>query len=296
MTRRILLPLEHGDDATSAVELARWMALRRKAELLLLRVEEWPVSGSFGFGWTAPWRAGQLKELKTALEGPEGVSATILSDDALPAASILKQAQLRGASLIIVPFRHERALLRVLSVHPADRVLREATLPVLAVPAAGARRVPAVSRVLYAYENGPEAVLGLRHAIDFAQMFDASVVLQRLRTATPPEPLLPRKRAEPRGEQETKSLEGRLLWILKRREVPSQVLPPADEPPRDLVPALAQNGIDLVLLTRTRNSGKAPLSLARHVLQEARVPVLLTREESPLSTLHEAGSRLRIGI
>ncbi len=298
MIKRILLPLEHGDDATSAVALARRMAQRRRAELLLLRVEEWPISGSFGFGWAPSWRAGHLQALKSDLEGNEGVPATILSTEALPASSILKHARLRAASLIIVPYRHERALLRVLAGHPADRILRESPLPVLAVPATEPPRNPGFSRLLYTYENGPQAVPGLHRAIDFAQMFDASLFLQRLRSAAAPAaagPFEPRDDAA-EGGQDARSLEGRLLWILKRREVPTQVLPAAGEPLRDVVGAVVQNGIDLALVSRTRDSERARLSLTRHVLDEAQIPVLLTPEESPLSPFTGAGSRVRVGI
>jgi nucleotide-binding universal stress UspA family protein len=301
MMKRILLSLEHGDDGTSAVALARWMAQRRNAELLLLRVEEWPIAGSFGFGWAPSWRAGRLQGLKSDLETREGVPATIVSPEAQPAASILKQARLRAASLVVVPYRHERALLRVLGGHPADRILRDAPLPVLAVPASESPRAPGVSRLLYTYENGPDAVPGLQRAIEFAQTFDAGIVLQRLRSAAlPGEPApIPSDRpddAAGHGEQDTTSLEGRLLWILKRREVPTQVLPAAAEPVRDVVRAVAQNGIDLALVTRTHDSEKARLSLARHVLQEAQIPVLISPEESPLSPFTGAGSRVRVGI
>jgi nucleotide-binding universal stress UspA family protein len=296
MIKRILLPLEHGDDATSAVALARGMAQRRKAELLLLRVEEWPIGGSFGFGWAPSWRAGRLQALKSDLEGGEGVPATIVSSEAQPASSILKQARLRAASLIVVPYRHERALLRVLSGHAVDRVLRDAPLPVLAVPEAGSPRSALVSRLLYTYENGPDAVPGLQRAIDVAQTFDAGIVLQRLRSAAPPGEFAPPQPPERPGEQDTKSLEGRLLWILKRRDVPTEVLPAAAEPVRDVLRAVAQNGIDLVLVTRAHDSERARRSLARHVLQDAQVPVLLTPEESPLSPFIGTGTRIRVGI
>ncbi|HVE38655.1 MAG TPA: universal stress protein [Planctomycetota bacterium] len=298
MIKRILLPLEHGDDATSAVALARRMAQRRKVELLLLRVEEWPISGSFGFGWAPSWRAGRLQALKSDLEGPEGVPATILSPEALPASSILKQARLRAASLIVVPYRHERALLRVLGGHPADRILRDSPLPVIAVPATESPRLSGLSRVLYTYENGPQAVPGLHRAIEFAQMFDATLFLQRLRSAAPPSaasPFEPRDDAA-QGGQDAKSLEGRLLWILKRREVPTQLLPAAGEPLRDVVGAVVQNAIDLALVARTHDSERARLSLARHILEEAQIPVLLTPEESPLSPVTGSGSRVRVGI
>jgi nucleotide-binding universal stress UspA family protein len=301
MTRRILLPLERGDDDTGAVALARSLARRRNVELLLLRVEEWPLVGSFGFGWAPAWRAGGLQPLKSSLEEEERVPATILSPDALPSSSVLTQARHRAASLIVVPYRHDRALLRVLHTHAAERILRESPIPVLAVPA-GVDRPPRITRILYAYESGAGAVPGLRHAIDFAQLFDAAVVLQRIRTAPGPEegflPSLLFRGKEDRAhdEQDERSLEGRLLWILRRREVSAEVLPPADDPVRDVLRSVDRNGIDLVHLAASRDTERMRLSLARHVLEDARVPVLVTREESAFPPMVGTGSRVRVGI
>ena len=71
----------------------------RSAEILLLRVEEWPLTGPFGMGWALAWRAGELQDLKSRLERIDGVPATILSPEALPSASILTQARHRAAPL-----------------------------------------------------------------------------------------------------------------------------------------------------------------------------------------------------
>jgi nucleotide-binding universal stress UspA family protein len=299
--KRILLPLEHGDDGTSAVALAGSIARRRHAELLLLRIEEWPISGSFGFGWSSSWRAGRLETLKSDLEGREGVPAMILSAEAQPAATIPRYARLRAASLIVVSYRHEGAFLRVLAGHAADRILRDSSLPVLAVPVAGSPRLPGPSRLLYPYEHGPEAVPGLLRVIEFAQMFDATIFLQRLRSAVPAREPVPRDRIERKddagaADPDTKSLEGRLLWILKRREVPTQVLPAAGLPARDVLRAVIENGIDLALVTRTRGTEKARLTIARQLLEEAGIPVLLTPEEFPHASVAGPGSRVRVGI
>ena len=148
MTRRILLPLERTDDDTGAVGLARVLVRRRKAEVLLLRVEEWPLAGPFGFGWAANWRAGELQALKESFEGKEGVPARILLPEAVPSSTILGQARLRAASLIVVPYRHERTLMRVVYGHAAERLLRESPIPVLAVPAAAPPETPGIRRIL----------------------------------------------------------------------------------------------------------------------------------------------------
>jgi len=302
MTRRILLSLERGDDDSRAVEIARSLAHLRNAEILLLRVEEWPIVGPFGLGWSASWRAGELQALKSRLVESEGISVQIVSPEALPSSSVLSQARHRAASLIVVPYRHERPLLRVVHGHVADRILRESAIPVLAVPVGERGPGPRITRILYTYESGEGAVPGLRHAIDFAQQFDASVTLQRIRSSPPPEEgflpslLFRGKEARARDEQDEQSLDARLLWILRRREVPAQVLPETEEPVRDVLKAVARNGIDLVHLGVTHDTEKARMTLARHVLQDSRIPVLITREEAAFSPLTGAGTRLRVGI
>ena len=46
--KRMLLALERTDDGSGAVSFAQSLAQDRRAEILLLRVEEWPLFGSFG--------------------------------------------------------------------------------------------------------------------------------------------------------------------------------------------------------------------------------------------------------
>jgi hypothetical protein len=78
--------------------------------------------------------------------------------------------------------------------------------------------------------------------------------------------------------------------------VPAQALPAASAPVRDVLDEVSRYRIDLVHLAATHDSERARLTLARHVLQEARIPVLITREESAFSPLTGAGTRLRVGI
>jgi len=149
---------------------------------------------------------------------------------------------------------------------------------------------------------GESAVPGLRHVIDFAQLFEAGVYLQRIETPAAPEVgylpslLFRGKEERTRDDRNARSLEERLLWILRRREVPAEVLPPAREPSRDVVNEVSRNRIDLVVLAKTADSEKSCTTLARHVLQAARVPVLVTREGSLPYPAAGAGSRLRVGI
>lgn len=272
MMKRILLPLERGDDGADAVSFARALARRRRVEILLLRVEEWPVFGSFGFGWTAAWRAGDLEPLKAALEREEGVRVRILWRDSCPAAAVPRHALELGASLILVPYSCDRSWSRLLSGHPAERLLRESPVPILAVPSVGGPgRAPA--RILYAHAGDEAALSGLRHVIDFAQMFEAAVDLLRLGGGSP-------------------SIDERLLAVLGRREVPARVLAPS----ADLASAAAREDVGLVILSGRRDYEKAGATLARRVLQAAPVPLLLTREGPTPGPFVDAAPPLRIGI
>jgi nucleotide-binding universal stress UspA family protein len=272
MMRRILLPLERCDDDAGAVTFAGALARRRRVEILLLRVEEWPVFGPFGFGWAPAWRADGLAQVKNRLEAQEGIRTQILLPEAAPSAAVLQQAQRRAASLILLPYRQERTLLRVMYGSPADRILREAPIPVLAVP--GPARP--INRILYLFDDGGAAIPGLRHVIDFAQLFEASVALRRVGPAA----------------SETPSIEERLLSILRRREVSARVAAGSDDPET----AVSREGADLVILSRTHETGKACASLARRLLHHAPVPLLMTTEGPVPSPFIGARAPLRVGI
>ena len=273
MTRRILLPLERCDDDAGAVAFAATLALRRHMEVLLLRVEEWPMFGSFGLGWVPAWRAGGLEAVKARLDAEEGIQTRILRTDSVPSTSVLEQARLRSASLILLPYRQDRPLMRMMYGRPADRILRESPIPVLAVP--GSARP--VSRILYLFDGGEAAVSGLRHVIDFAQLFDAGVGLLRIGLPAP-------AGAPP--------MEERLLSILARREVAARLL----SGPDDAVAAVERERADLVIVPKTHETGKACTALARRVLEQAAVPLLLTCEGPVPSPFTGTEAPVRVGI
>lgn len=273
--RRILLPLERCDDDAGAVSFARSLVRRRRAEILLLRVEEWPMFGSLGFGWAPAWRADGLEQVKARLEAEDGIRAQIILPEAVPSAAVVEQARRRGSSLILVPYRQERPLRRMVYGSPAEGILRVSPLPVLAVP--GPDRP--VSRILYLFDGGKAAVPGLRHVIDFAQLYEATVALLRIDLRSSPAD------EDPRAPE-------RLLSILGRREVPARLL----SGPADPAAAVPREGADLVILAKTPETGKACVALAKRVLQQASVPVLLTREGPLPSPFIGAQAPLRVGI
>ena len=276
MLRRILFPLERCDDDAGAVEFARALARRRPVELLLLRVEELPILGPFAMGLALASRSCDLGGLKSRLDR-EGIRTTVVMSDAVSSGAVADHARRRAASLILLPYHRESAWTRMMHGSAAERILRESPVPVLAVP--GTSR--SVTRILYAYNESEAALSGLRHAIDFAQLFEAKIGL--LRIPGPPRP------AEPGVP-----VEERLLSILRRREVPVRVLPSSGDAAADVTAAVSREGIDLMVLSGRPETDKACLALARRVLQTAPLPLLITREEPVPSPL--AGAPLRVGI
>ena len=274
--KRVLLALERSDDGSEAVAFAQSLARERRAEILLMRVEEWPLFGSFS--GVHGWRSSDLEGVRTRLQADEGVRARILLRDSATASAVVSQARRGSASLIVVPYRAERTWMRLMSADPAERVLRESTLPVLAVPG-GARPPSRRARILFAYEDGDAAVWGLRHVIEFAQHFEAGVALLQLRTLGRPKPA-----AE------------RLLTILKKREVVAEALPDGKGAPLEDIANAARTGFGLVSLLRTPKRTKAFAALSRSVLQCVPLPVLLLGDRVPSAATLDASPPLRMGI
>jgi nucleotide-binding universal stress UspA family protein len=274
--KRVLLALERSDDGSGAVAFAQSLARDRRAELLLVRVEEWPLFGSFA--GVPGWRASGLDVLRSRVEAADGVRARILLRESIPAATVVSQARRASASLIVVPHRAERTWIRLMSGDPVERILRESPFPVLAVPDGGtppARR----SRILFAYEDGDAAVWALRHVIEFAQAYEAGVALLQLRSVG---------KAAPAAE--------RLMSILKKRDVPVEALRDGEGNPLDDISKAARDGCGLVVLLRSPNRVKVFASLARAILHCVPLPLLLIGDGAPVASSLETTAPLRIGI
>jgi hypothetical protein len=208
MTRRFLLPLERGDDETNVIAFAplagaaaprrdppaprRGVASGRAVRLrngIVLAGGRAPVGqGQAGGGRRRP-DEDPFAGLDPVLGSPDpGAAAGRVAhrgplpqrERVLPAASRARR-RARPARIAASGARGPRGGAAERSLHPPDPL-----------------RVRA--------RRG--AVPGLRHAIDFAQMFDASITLQRLRgTAAPEEGFLPSllfgERTSARGARRT---------------------------------------------------------------------------------------------
>lgn len=279
--KKVLLALERSDDGSGAVAFARSLARDRRAEILLLRVEEWPLFGSFA---VAPnWRSSDLEAVRSSVEAGEGARARILRNESATSSAVLPQARRESASLIVVPYHTDRPWMRLMSGNPMERILRESTIPVLAVPDGGVPP-PRRSRILFAYDDADAAVWGLRHVIEFAQGYEAGVALLRLRA-----PGIRRGDLEPAAE--------RLTSILKKREVSAEVLPDGTSSPLEDVSKASREGCGLVVLMKSpRRVGKSFSSLARAILHCVPLPLLVIGDGSQNSSTQETPASLRMRI
>jgi len=129
MTREILVATDFSDEAEAAVRVAIDQARRLGARLHIFHVLS---SGEVDVT--------RLLADATALGGPD-VPVTVASTSGDPATEILRYARAHAIDLIVVGTHGRSGFSRALLGSVADRVLRGAACPVLAVPSRALARV-----------------------------------------------------------------------------------------------------------------------------------------------------------
>jgi nucleotide-binding universal stress UspA family protein len=278
MLRRVLLPLDAEDDDTRAVAFTRTLVRRGLLDVLLLRVEEWPVLGpGSAYGWSPPARAGRLTSVSRSFGGPDPAGVRVLSRQAISSGAVLEKARRGDASLIVLPYRRESLWSRLLRGHGCQWILWDSAIPVLAVPEGEGLPAPEISRVLFVHRAGEAAVQASRIAIEIAQLFDASVGL--LQFVPPPSPLpdvlLRWLFGTPSGGPDRS---GVLEGLFRKRGVDARTLSGDGASPGAVGSWVRGNDVDLVIQCRPAGSDRAGESLTRHLLEDLRVPVLVLRD------------------
>jgi nucleotide-binding universal stress UspA family protein len=142
--KSILVPVDFSPHSERAVEVAMEMAAAMGAEVHLLHVYGIPV-GVAGPGiYDTALPVGVLTDLRDsaakALEelvarfGERGVKVSGLVREGVPAGTIVDTAEEVGSDLIVMGTRGLSGLKHVLLGSVAERTLRSASCPVLAVP------------------------------------------------------------------------------------------------------------------------------------------------------------------
>ena len=280
MLRRVLLPLDAADDDTRAVAFTRSLIRRAALDVLLLRVEEWPMAGpGSAYGWNPPVRAGRLTSVSRSLGGDGPAGVRVLSRQAISSGAVLERARLGEASLIVLPYRHEGLWARLLRGPGCQWILWDSPIPVLAVPEGDGLPAPKISRILFVHRAGGGAVDGSRIAIEVAQLFDASVGLVPFTPpASPlPEVLLRWLFGEPlSAPQGNEALEA----LFRKRGVDARMIPAAGASAEAVSSWARENEVDLVIRCRPAGPDRAGDALTRHLLDVLQIPVLVLRDRA----------------
>lgn len=141
---RILVPVDFSPHSEKAVEAALDVARALGAEVQLLHVYGIPIGVAAPGIYDTALPMNVLNDLRDsaakALDewvgrfGDRGVKVSALLREGVPARTILDTAQEIGAGLIVMGTRGLSGLKHVLLGSVAERTIRHATCPVLAVP------------------------------------------------------------------------------------------------------------------------------------------------------------------
>jgi nucleotide-binding universal stress UspA family protein len=151
MFSRILVPLDGSAEATSALDIARGIAMRFQSSLLLLEMV--PTAGAT-LGLASDVASGALTDpalyqagvtaRESAAEGYVGAVAQELTEQGFDVsyavgvgnegAGIVEAAQREGVDLIVMATHARGGLGRLVFGSTTDHVIRHAHVPVLAIP------------------------------------------------------------------------------------------------------------------------------------------------------------------
>jgi nucleotide-binding universal stress UspA family protein len=289
MIRRLLLPLSPDDDGSRAVEFTRALARRGPVEVLLLRIEEWPLFGTgSAYAWSPSARTGRLTTVRKAFGPSRATGVRSLSGKSIASAEILEKARRGGISLIVVAYRSESLWNRVFGAPGAQRVLRDSPIPVLAVPEAGGRVPVGVRRILFIHPGGEAAAQGFRMAIEIAQYFEAAVDL--LRVCRPAASSTGTWSAWLRTMSTTASIRSSsgpllgdedLAGLFQRRGVKARLVSRDAGDPDPVRTFLRGNPVDLAILADSAPAPRESSRRIRLVLEDLRIPLLVCRESHP---------------
>lgn len=130
---KVLVPTDFSDSAAHALELAKTIAAKAGASLILQHACHVPVSlESDVWSLDAPVFAGLEEEARKRLSAL-GVDAEIAVSRGIPDVEIVEQAKASSADLIVVGTRGRSGLAHLVLGSTAERVIRHATAAVISV-------------------------------------------------------------------------------------------------------------------------------------------------------------------
>lgn len=294
MIDRILVPLDGSVTAEVILPQVRRLLRRSDSEVILLRAANPPPVENYVTVFEAALQAAReyVFAIRDRLDG-QGIRARAIAELGHPAQIILETADKEHATLIAMATHGRSGLPRLLLGSVAEQVLRKSPVPVLAIrpfwsyTIAGRPEDQAIRNVLVPVDGSPLSLEVMPHAVEFAKLFDARVVL--LRVLEPATARTPRARAGRDLEQVAEKFSdaevamGNLQELAEKfRKEGVTVLTLVDEgdPVAGILGVCRFHDIDLVAMTTHGRSGISRLSagsVTEKVLRNATVPILVVR-------------------
>jgi nucleotide-binding universal stress UspA family protein len=270
MTRTVLVPLDGSTKDGRALAVAADVARLADASLTVLRVLETRPEIALGESREAVLSAIREASERVGLAVPHGVTCEVLEGDDVPAA-LLGRVRANAAAMVMAT-RAPQAIGRALHGSVADRVVREATCPVMLVPP-GADFMRGhdvrLRRVLVPLDGSGASVSVLMHLLAFAHARELELVLLRLVAPTS---------AHTRAEAAEAMLNELVAQVRASGATAEARVVEGDDPAATITAAVRQDLVDFIAMT-TRGAGGVERfmfgSVATAVVRASEVPVLL---------------------
>ena len=241
--QNILCPIDFSESAAAGLRYAAAVARCQKARLTVLHAERFSAPVYFtqsqvtGLAEQAKqWRAGaqrSLEEFVHAAVGLEPIDAHACISETPSVEAILDMATRLHADLIVMGTHGRSGVNRLLLGSVAERVLRNARVPLLAVRAGVSRLEIPAQRVLCPVDDSPEARYALDLATRTAACFGASVTVLHVRSP-----------------RQTGSISDLRSWIpdTQRTRCPMDEVIRQGDVPQEIVGAASESNCDLVVI------------------------------------------------
>jgi nucleotide-binding universal stress UspA family protein len=277
MTRTILVPLDGSTKDGRALAVAADVARLADASLTVLRVLETRPEMTLGESREAVLAAIREASERVGLAVPHGVTCEVIEADDVPA--VLLARVTANVAAMVMATRAPQAIGRALHGSVADRVVREATCPVMLVPP-GADFMRGhdvrLRRVLVPLDGSGASVSVLAHLLAFAHAQELELVLLRLVAPTPTH-----SRAEA-----AEAMLNELVARVRTRGVAAEArIIEGDVDAATITAAIRQELVDFIAMSTRGASGLDRLafgSVATAVVRASEIPVLLV---TPVATV-----------
>ena len=281
MIERIVVPLDGSLTAEAILPQVRRVLYRNDSEVILVRAVNPPMSENAVEVVEAELAAareyvlGQLERLEKA-----GVRARYVVRIGSPVGVILDIVEEQKATMIAMATHGSTGLKRLLFGSVAEGLIRKSPVPVLLVrpfwsyelvPALRPEHAP-VRNVLLPVDGSDLSLEALPGVIEFADLFEARVVLLHVLEEKNGNP------AEEKAEAE-KQLKA-IAKAIEKKGVETALLIERGDPVEQILKAVRFHGIDLLAMTTHGRSGLSRAvtgSVTEKVLRQAKVPVLVRR-------------------